>query len=179
MNPARFILGPKTAIASLIGGLLLSGCYYGYSPYPGGYYSPVPVAYTQREFSLPQGASGVAAASAPSAQTQYIQASPSADYYADYYAMPAASTTYYTTYPAYPYAAYPAYPAYYGYPYPPVSVAFGFGYWGGGGGCCWGHGWHGNGWHGGGGYHGGGGWHGGGSSWQGGGGWHGGGGRSH
>jgi hypothetical protein len=188
MNSPRFVFGHRTALVAIAGGLLLSGCYYGYPPYPGGYYSPtVPVAYTQREFSLPPGTAGAPGASAPATasgvtystapvQYQYATAAPTADYYGDYYATP--SYAYYPPYPAY--AAYP-YPAYYGYP----SVAIGFGYWGGGG-CCWGlgygyhgYGYHGyNGWHGGG-YGGYGGWHGGGTGWQGGGGWHGGGGRSH
>ncbi len=60
-------------------------------------------------------------------QQQYAVASPTADYYADYYATPA------STYADYPYPAYAAYPAYYSYP-----SAIGFGYLGGGG-------WHGGG----------------------------------
>ncbi|SAK66469.1 hypothetical protein AWB77_02569 [Caballeronia fortuita] len=169
MIPARSLFGPATAAAALAAGLLLSGCYYpyGYPAYPA--YPPAPVvgaAYTQREFALP--ASGTAAATASSAtlppQYEYAVGSPYSDYY--------------QTYP-YPYPYYP--PAYYGYPYYGYgygygypAVSFSFGYWGGSG-CCWGHGWHGGGWHGGGGgwHGGGGGWHGGGSGWHGGGGGHG------
>ncbi|KMY85273.1 hypothetical protein BUMB_00045 [Candidatus Paraburkholderia calva] len=122
MNPAPLISDPRAVMASLASGLLLSGCYYGYPPYPGGYYSPVvPAAYTQREFTLPQGASGTAAAVAPASgvaysstavQSQYAVASPTADYYAVTIRCP-----------------HRHYPAYYGYPYAPVSGAFGFGYW--------------------------------------------------
>lgn len=68
------------------------------------------------------------------------------------------ATTYYYYQPYY----YPAYGGYYGggygWPYPAVSLSFGWGgHWGGGWHGGWGGGWHG-GWHGGGG----GGWHGGG-----------------
>lgn len=61
----------------------------------------------------------------------------------------------------YPYYGY--HPAYYSWPYPAVSVSFGWGGYRGG--------WH-DGWHGGGGWHSTGGWHSGGA-------WHGGGGRHH
>ncbi|SAK95124.1 hypothetical protein [Caballeronia ptereochthonis] len=181
MISVRSSLGPCTAAIALAAGLLLGGCYYpyGYPAYPS--YPVVGTTYTQQEFTLPaQAASGTAAA-APAAtlppEYQYAVGP-----YADYY------QTYPYPYPYYP--PYAAYPAYYGYGYGYPAISFGFGYWGGGG-CCWGHGWHGGGWHGngwhgggwhggGGGWHGGGGgWHGGGSSWQGGGGWHGGGGGGH
>ncbi|BCQ22817.1 hypothetical protein NK8_09350 [Caballeronia sp. NK8] len=171
MISARSIIGPGKAAVALAAGLIVSGCYYPYG-YPA--YPPYPVvntAYTQREFVVPaQGASGTAATFTGSAtlppQYEYAVGSP----YSDYYQTVPYSYPYYP-----PYAAYPAYYGYgYGYGYPAVSLSFG--YWGGGG-CCWGGGWHGHGWHGGGWHGGGGGWHGGGSSWQGGGGgWHGGGG---
>src|ERR1700755_3022777 len=73
MNSGRVFIGLKAALAALAGGLLLGGGYYpyGYSAYPPypGYGSPtVPMAYTEREFTLPPGAtgaSGTAAGSAP------------------------------------------------------------------------------------------------------------------
>ncbi|SAL19169.1 hypothetical protein AWB71_00901 [Caballeronia peredens] len=172
MIPARSNPGPRTAIAMIAAGMLLSGCYYpyGYPPYSA--YPSYPVvgaAYTQQEFSLPAQAASGTMATTPGAtlppEYQYAVGS-----YGDYY------PAYPYPYPPPYYPPYGAYPAYYGYGYPAVSI--GFGYWGGGG-CCWGHGWHGNGWHGGGG-----GWHGGGGGWHGGGGggssWgHGGGGHGH
>jgi hypothetical protein len=177
MNPARFSIAPKSAVkaalSALASGLLLSGCYYyGYPPYPAGYYSPVvPAAYTQREFTLPPGTASATGASGVPTASAVVPASSSQAYFADYYATPAYS---YYPYPAYAYAPYPyaPYPAYYGYGYGYPAISIGFGYWGGGG-CCWGRGyyhgggWHGNGWHGGGGGWNGGGWHGGGG-WQGG-----------
>jgi len=88
--------------------------------------------------------------------TAYVQSVPTSTVYV----VPDTQTYYYNNwlYNRGPYYGY--YPAYY-YPYPAVSVSFG---WGGG----WGGGWHGDrgdfrgGFHGGGGWHGGGGFHGGG-----------------
>jgi hypothetical protein len=128
---------------------------------------------------------------APSSTT-YVQTPPAYVPSSTVYVVPSSSPTY-TYYDSYPY-----YGGYYGYNYPAVSLAFGFGsyygsgyygrgyhgggYWGGwhgGGSSRWG-GWQGGGWQGGG-SRGGGGWQGGGGShggggWMGGGGSHGGGG---
>ena len=77
----------------------------------------------------------------------YVQTVPATTYYYQPY--------YYPAYGGY-YGGY--YNGYYGWPYPAVSLSFGWGgHWGGGWHGGWGGGWHG-GWHGGGG----GGWHGGG-----------------
>ncbi len=54
------------------------------SAYPGTYAPVVPATYAQREFTVPQGASATATATAP-VQQQYVAASPTANYYADYY----------------------------------------------------------------------------------------------
>lgn len=63
-------------MSALAGGLLLSGCYYGYPPYPGGYYAPVvPAAYTQREFTMPPGAASTASAAGVPTASALVPAS--------------------------------------------------------------------------------------------------------
>ncbi|MFZ0827366.1 MAG: hypothetical protein WAO02_08070 [Verrucomicrobiia bacterium] len=120
--------------------------------------------------SQPRGAVAAATVPMPSTPAPQVASTAVAPGPATYSTATVAPTVTYvqtvpTTYYYQPYY-YPSY-GYYGWPYPAVSLSFGWGgYWGGG--------WHGgSGWHGGGGWNGGGG-HGGGG-WNGGGGGHGGG----
>ncbi|WP_168794606.1 hypothetical protein [Paraburkholderia aromaticivorans] len=125
--------------------LALSGCYYPYGYYPGGYnpyYATVPAGSTQQ--AVPVGQDNLTAAQQQQLQQQQQQQAQAGQQIPPPTYAVAAPPVYAPAYPVY-YPP-PVYPAYYGYPgwYGP-SVAIGFGF---GGSCCGHGGWGGHGhWH--------------------------------
>jgi hypothetical protein len=146
----RVSLRPALALLGAACVLTLSGCYYPYGYYPGGYspyYATAPAGYAQQEMPVGQyDANGQPPPPMNPGQQPRANAQTDPQVAQQTYAVAAPPPPPVYVAPAYPaYPAYyppPVYPGYYGYPgwYGP-SVSIGFG-WGGGWGGHYGHGRH-------------------------------------